>query len=209
MISSKNLTYIQIPLSIVTLTYLFFQIPFVLEFLIVAYSILSIGILVNGFRFKAKRDALLQLGIQENFNGSLLGGLILFFAVAVLVFFGTKLVQWDVFPTRASELSPYFVTIIAIPQLMQFLIRILFNGFVEYVYLTDNGVLFNMNATEHYLWKDFDSYAMLPDLKLIRFRKIKEDKPDFFFVAYEDKHLNEHKEQILAILDKNLQREIE
>ena len=209
MISSKNLKYVQIPLSILTLVYLFFQIPFVLEFLVFAYGILSIGILANGFRFKTKIEALLRLGVQENFNGSLLVGLILFFAVAVLVFLGTKLVQWDIFPTRESELSPYFVTIVAIPQLMQFLIRILFNGFVEYVYVTDKGILFNMNATEHYLWKDFDSYAVLPDLKLIRFRKGKVSKSNFFFVSYDLNDFEKNKKRILCILDQHLKREIE
>jgi len=209
LIDSKNLKYFQIPLVILTLAYMLVEIPYVVIFLWLGFGLISLNILINCIQFKSKRNDLIKLGLQENFNGGLLLGLILFFAVAVFVFFGTKMIQWDFFPVREKDLNPYFVMIIALPQLTQFVLRVLFKGFVEFVYITDQGILFNMNSSEHYLWKDFDSYALLPDLKLIRFRKEKDAKSDFFFVSYEEEHLNQHKEQILTILDENLKREIE
>ena len=209
MINSKNLNYVQVPLVILTLVYLFVEIPYAIVFLWIGYGLVSLNVFMNGVRFKAKRNDLIELGRQENFNGGLLAVLIFFIVIAISVYLGTQIAKWDALPVREEEISPYFIIIIALPKFTQFVLRVVFKGFTEYLYLTDKGLLFNMNIKEHYTWKDFQSYAMLPDLKLIRFRKEKGSKSSFFFVSYDMDDFGKNKGHILRVLDKNLKREIE
>lgn len=207
MISSRKLKYILIPLALLTLTYMFVEIPFVLEFLFVAYGLLSLNSIITGLRFKSIKKDLVELGTQENFNGEFVATMFTFLAVAILTYFGTKLTDWDLVPRRLSPISPYVLLVILIPQFTQAIMVYLLNAGGR-VYITERGMLLNMNTSEHFVWKDFDSYAVLPDLKLIRFRKQKGPKSKFFFVSSDFEDFHRNKDQILAILDKNLKREI-
>lgn len=207
MINSKNLKFILIPLSILTLVYMFMEIPFVLEFLWLGYGLISLNFIVNGFRFKTLRKEWTTLGKVENFNGELVSVLYTFLFVAIFAYLGTKLTDWGLVAKRSTEISPYFLLIIILPQFVQAIMIYVLNAGGQ-VYLTEQGIVLSMNISERYVWNDLDSYAVLPDLKLIRFRKEKGKKTNFLFVSTDDDDFEQKKDQILAILDENLKREI-
>lgn len=186
---------------------MFAEIPYVLGVLCLGYGFLSLNFIAIGIRFKSLRKDWVEIGGIENFNGQLVSVMFTFLFVAIFVYLGTKLTDWNVVPRRSSEINPYFLLIIILPQFILAILGYILNA-AGRVYITEQGMLLGMNITEHYYWKDFDSYAVLPDLKLIRFRKEKGKKTNFFFVStdFDDFHQNE--DQILTILDKNLKREI-
>mgnify|MGYP000451091588 CR=1 FL=1 len=207
MISTKNLKFVLIPLLLLTLAYMFVEIPFVLEFLFVAYGLLSLNSVIIGLRFKSIKKDLVELGTQENFNGEFVSVIFTFIVVAIFTYFGTKLTDWDLIPKRSSPISPYVLLIILTPQFTQAIMVYVLNAGGR-VYMTQKGMLLNMNTSEHFVWKDFDSYAVLPDLKLVRFRKQKGTKSKFFFVSYEIDDFEKNKKHILTILNHNLKREL-
>lgn len=188
------------------LLYFFIEYPYDIEIIFIISCIISIDILIKSIRFRIRRNNLIELGEQERFYGSWIGTL-LFIAIIIALIFGIpKLEELGVLPEREERFHENFTFIVLMPQIIQFIIGIAFREMGQYMYVTEKGIIESMEVHESYLWEDFQSYGVLSDMKLIRFKK-KNDK--FLFIAYHEEHFNKHREHILTILGENLKREVE
>jgi hypothetical protein len=151
---------------------------------------------------------LIELGEREHFHNQFLGAVYFILIIGAYVFLMKKLDEWNVLPERESPVVSSFSVIVFLPQLIRFLLGVAFKEVKDYLYITDQGILASMHTTESFIWNDFQSYRILHDQKLLRFRKKKPSKKSkFLFVSYHDEYFKEHQAHILSILDKNLKSE--
>lgn len=209
MLNYSSIKYFQIALFLVGIAYLFVDIPYAIEILWLCSIVLSLNVLVSSIRFRIRRNHLIELGELERFHHGFVGFIVLIVIIALFGYFGPKISGLDIFPVREEKINPSFMTITLLPQLVRFVVGIAFKEMGDYLYITNRGILFSMNTKENFIWDDFTSYKILPDMQLLRFRKKKEPKEKFFFVSYHEDYFKEHREEILSILDKNLKSEHE
>ena len=155
-----------------------------------------------------KRNQYVEIGQVATFNYAFILFVILLAIAFVAGYFGSEITSLEFFAEREEPVNGYFIAIIALPQAVQFVLGIVFKEVPVFVYLTDQGILTSMNLKESFEWNDFESYKILPDLTLFRFRKKNPTKKSkFFFVSFDKDHLKEHEEEILSILEKKLKSE--
>jgi hypothetical protein len=164
--------------------------------------------LINGIRFRIRRNRLIELGEQEHFHNEILGVVYSILIIGGIILLGLLLSEWELLPKRDREADSYLTVIVFIPHVIRFLLGVAFKEVKDYLYITDHGILKSMNMNEIYQWNQFRSYKILHDQNLLRLRKSKESKkPKYLFITYHDEYFKEHEAYILSILDKNLKSE--
>lgn len=201
---------IQILFLITIVGYFFYEFPYDIEILLGLSLMMSINLLINGIRFRLRRNKLIELGQVERFQNTFLHVVYVIIVVGTIVFLFSKLNHWKVIPERKSSLSSSFAIIVLLPQLIRFILGVTCREMGEYLYITDHGLLKSMSIKESQTWKEFTSYYFIQDQNLLRLRKNKQFKqPKFLFISYHDEYFKEHEVYILSILDKNLKNEYE
>lgn len=201
---------IQILFLITIVGYFFYEFPYDIEILLGLSLMMSINLLINGIRFRLRRNKLIELGQVERFQNTFLQVVYVIIVVITIVFLFSKLNHWKVIPERKLSLSSSFAIIVLLPQLIRFILGVTCREMGEYLYITDNGLLKSMSIKESQTWKEFTSYYFIQDQNLLRLRKNKQFKqPKFLFISYHDEYFKEHEIHILSILDKNLKNEYE
>ncbi len=203
--SRHNTTrFVRILIAVFLVVYIFVEYPYDFEITCAIIILYSLLLVVESIKFKKKRHEFIALGEQEHFHKKYLGNLLYIVFVICFVCFGPKLLELGILPAIRDNINLNIVAILTLPALTVLILRFLFEEKERIIYATEKGMLYGMENHEFYFWEDFKSYKHISNQKLLRLEKKNLKR---LYISYEEEHFNEHKEEILTILDKKLTRE--
>ena len=176
-------------------------------FFVLLSIMISFDLIYRALKFQKYKRSLVEIGNIEPFDKGYWLALILMILFVLFLFFLPDLLDKGIL-TKLSEENEFlfFSIVLYTPTLVNMIIDSRYKQSRSALFMSDKGIVRLFELKESYLWNDFINFKILPNQKILRFRK---KNSEFFFISYDEKNFKEHKERILAILDKNLKQENE
>lgn len=194
----KTLIFLLYPL------YFFFEYSYdyiVLSALLILQTVL---ISIKGVAFGKKVRQALKLGEVENFVSPYFV-VLLFLLYGIVIFVAVSFLKDENVIGDIRDVNSFVAFLILVPSITEMILSYKYSDLrANLIFATDKGLIRTLQPKESFFWNDFRSYTFIEEYNLIRFKK---KNLKYLVVSYDDDYFKEHKEKIVAFLDKKLTRE--